>query len=113
MAEKIEDKGIRAVRDVRKKISTEFDNDPQKLVEHYIAEQEKHRDRLLRPATTQQRSKPDPKIPNLPLCLLWYSDPNLPRPISNRVAPKKETLKTGVSQRNQYLTFKTRLQSVP
>jgi len=48
------------VRDVRKKISAEFDNDPQKLVEHDIAEQEKHRDRLLRPAAIQQRSKPDP-----------------------------------------------------
>ena len=47
---KAEDEGIRAVRDVRKRISAEFDNDPQKLVEHYITEQEKHGDRLLRPA---------------------------------------------------------------
>jgi len=55
MAEKTEDEGIRAVRDVRKKISAEFDNDPQKLIEHYIAEQEKYQDRLLRQAVTQQR----------------------------------------------------------
>ena len=55
MAEKIEDEGIWAVRDVRKKISAEFDNDPKKLVAHYIAEQEKHRDPLLRQAITQQR----------------------------------------------------------
>lgn len=50
---KTEDEGVRAVRDVRKKISAEFDNDPQKLVQHYLTEQEKYRDRLLRP--TQQR----------------------------------------------------------
>lgn len=52
---KTEDEGIRAVRDVRKKISAQFDNDPQKLVEHYMAEQEKHRDRLLRPARQRER----------------------------------------------------------
>ncbi len=52
---KTEDEGIRAVRDVRQKISAEFDNDPQRLVEHYMAEQEKHRDRLLRPGATRQR----------------------------------------------------------
>ena len=51
-----EDEGIRAVRDVRKKISAEFENDPQKLIKHYIAEQEKYQDRLFRPATTQQRN---------------------------------------------------------
>lgn len=46
---KTEDYDIRAVRDVRKKISAEFDNDPVKLVQHYLAEQEKYRDRLRRP----------------------------------------------------------------
>ena len=46
---KTDDEGIRALRDVRKKISARFDNDPQKLVAHYIAEQEKFHDRLLRP----------------------------------------------------------------
>ncbi len=53
---KTDDDGIRAVRDVRNNISAEFDNDPQKLVEHYIVEQEKYRDRLLRPA--QQAAAP-------------------------------------------------------
>lgn len=53
---KTEDEGIRAVRDVRRKISAEFDNDPQKLIEHYMAEQEKHRDRLLRPTATERRN---------------------------------------------------------
>lgn len=52
---KTDDEGIRAVRDVRKKISAEFDNDPRRLVEHYMAEQEKHRDRLLRPGATRRR----------------------------------------------------------
>lgn len=42
-----EDEAIRAVRDVRKLISAELDNDPRKLVEHYIAQQERYRDRLL------------------------------------------------------------------
>jgi hypothetical protein len=52
---KTEDEGIRAVREVRKKISAEFDNDPQRLVEHYLVEQEKHQDRLLRPEGARQR----------------------------------------------------------
>ena len=42
------------VRDVREKISAEFDNDPQRLVEHYMAEQEKWRDRLLRPVAARR-----------------------------------------------------------
>jgi len=50
-----EDEGIRTVRDVRKKISAEFGNDPQRLVEHYMAEQEKHRDRLLGPVATRRK----------------------------------------------------------
>ena len=52
---KTADEGVRAVREVRKKISAEFDNDPQRLVEHYMAEQEKHRGRLLGPGTAQRR----------------------------------------------------------
>jgi hypothetical protein len=58
---KTKDEGIRAVRDVREKISAEFDNDPQRLVEHYMAEQEKCRDRLLRPVAarrTKVRTRP-------------------------------------------------------
>lgn len=43
------DEGIQAVRDVREKISAEFDNDPEKLVKHYMAQQERYRHRLLRP----------------------------------------------------------------
>ena len=42
------DEGIRAVRDVRESISSEFGNDPEKLVEHYMAQQEQYRHRLLR-----------------------------------------------------------------
>lgn len=33
------DERIRAVREVREKISAEFDNDPEKLVAHYIEQQ--------------------------------------------------------------------------
>jgi hypothetical protein len=42
-----EDEGIQAVRDIRKRISSEFGNDPEKLVEHYLREQERYRDRML------------------------------------------------------------------
>lgn len=44
------DEDIRAVRDIREKISSEFGNDPEKLVEHYMQEQERYRHRLLQPA---------------------------------------------------------------
>ena len=54
-----EDEGIQAVRDVRKAISEEFDDDPEKLVEHYIAEQEQHHDRLLRSIAAQQADAAD------------------------------------------------------
>ena len=47
------DEGIRAVRDVREKISSEFDNDPEKLVEHYMEQQERYRHRLFPPVGGQ------------------------------------------------------------
>lgn len=40
------------IRQVRREISAEFDHDPQKLVEYYMRLQERHRDRLVRPAQT-------------------------------------------------------------
>ena len=52
---KTDDEGVRAVRDVRKKISARFGNDPEKLVRYYMAEQEKHRDRLLRPSRPMEQ----------------------------------------------------------
>ena len=54
-----EDEGIQAVRDVRKAISAEFDDDPDRLVEHYTLEQERHRDRLLRPVPARQADAAD------------------------------------------------------
>ncbi|MFQ5664708.1 MAG: hypothetical protein ACE5HL_12865 [Terriglobia bacterium] len=54
-----DDEGIQAVRDVRKAISAEFDDDPDKLVEHYVVEQERHRDRLLRPIASRQADAKD------------------------------------------------------
>ena len=53
---KTEDEGVRAVRDVRKAISAEFDDDPEKLIdfEHYIMVQERHQDRRLRSLAAQQ-----------------------------------------------------------
>jgi hypothetical protein len=47
---KNEDEGIRSVREVRVKISAEFGNDPDRLVEHYVLQQVQYGDRLLRPA---------------------------------------------------------------
>lgn len=58
-----EDEGIRAVREVREKISAEFGNDPEKLVEHYLEQQERYRDRLLRPIAVQQGSAVDEDPP--------------------------------------------------
>ena len=54
-----EDEGIRAVRDVREKISAECANDVQRLVEHYVLEQERYRGRLLRPVAVQQGDSAD------------------------------------------------------
>ncbi|MEW6744082.1 MAG: hypothetical protein AB1486_15120 [Planctomycetota bacterium] len=54
---KKEDEGIRAVREVRKAISAEFGDDPEKLVEHYILEQERHRDRLLHSIAARQADR--------------------------------------------------------
>ncbi len=56
---KNEDEGIRAVRDVRKRISAEFDNDPERLVEHYMREQERYRDRMLEPVIVQAGADDD------------------------------------------------------
>jgi hypothetical protein len=53
------DEGIRAVREVRAKISAEFDNDPEKLVAHYIERQKRHRGKLLEPVAAQRSDAPD------------------------------------------------------
>ena len=57
------DEGIRAVREVREKISAEFGNDPEKLVEHYLEQQERYRDRLLQPVAAQQGDAVDEAPP--------------------------------------------------
>ena len=41
-----EDPAVARVREVRQRISRQFDNDPKKLVEHYMQLQEKHKDRF-------------------------------------------------------------------
>lgn len=56
---KVEDEGIRPVREVREKISAEFGNDPVQLVDHYLAEQERYRDRLLPRVAAQQADAAD------------------------------------------------------
>ncbi len=59
MATNAQDEGIRAVREVRERISAECANDPEKLIEHYMAEQERYRDRLLRSVASQQGGAAD------------------------------------------------------
>jgi hypothetical protein len=56
---KKEDEGIQAVRDVREKISAEFENDPEKLVAHYMVEQKRYRERLLQSVPAQQAAVAD------------------------------------------------------
>jgi hypothetical protein len=53
------DEGIRAVREVRARISAEFDNDPEKLVAHYIEQQKRHGGKLLEPVAAQQADAAD------------------------------------------------------
>ena len=41
-----DDPAIKQIRDVRHKISAQFDHDPKKLVDHYIEFQKQYADRL-------------------------------------------------------------------
>ncbi len=41
------DSTLARIREVRHRISEEFDHDPKRLIEHYIELQERHRDRLV------------------------------------------------------------------
>ena len=54
-----EDEGLRAMHDVREKISAECANDPRRLVEHYLVEQERFRARLLPPVAPQRGDAAD------------------------------------------------------
>lgn len=56
---KSDDEGIQAVRDVRKEISAEYANDPKRLVEHYVKEQERYRERLVGPVSAQRADAAD------------------------------------------------------
>lgn len=59
MTMKNEDEGLRLVREVRVKISAEFGNDPDRLVEHYLLQQEQYGDRLLQPLAADHRDAAD------------------------------------------------------
>jgi hypothetical protein len=45
------DEAVEEVREIRRRISAQFDNDPVKLGEHYIELQKRHADRLVDPRT--------------------------------------------------------------
>jgi len=47
------------IRRVRHQISAQFDHDPVKLVAHYMRLQERHRDRLVRPAKMANSIHPE------------------------------------------------------
>jgi hypothetical protein len=53
------DEGIRPVREVRERISAECGHDPIRLVDHYLKEQERYRDRLLPRVAAQQADGAD------------------------------------------------------
>ena len=51
------DPTLERIRQVRHEISAEFDHDPHKLVEYYMRLQERHADRLVRPAQPSKSGK--------------------------------------------------------
>ena len=55
------DNGVEAVRRAREEISREHDNDPRKLVEYYMALQERHKDRLIDGASKQADAEVRPR----------------------------------------------------
>lgn len=54
-----EDPGIAWIRDVRHRISQEFDHDSRKLVNYYKDLQERHKDRLFRPDKEEEQEEND------------------------------------------------------
>lgn len=50
---------LRAVREVRERISAEFENDPEKLVAYYIEQQKRHSTRLLAEVSPRQSDPAD------------------------------------------------------
>ena len=53
-----DDPAITRIREVRHRISKQFDHDPKKLVEHYMRLQEQHKDRLLDLARDEDSEDP-------------------------------------------------------
>ena len=61
---KSDDEGMQSVRDVREEISAEYGNDSKRLVDHYMAEQERYRQRLLGPVAAQKSDPADDALPD-------------------------------------------------
>jgi hypothetical protein len=55
----MKDAPIEEIRQLRRQISDRFDNDPQKLVAHYLELQEQYRDRLIDSAGLAERNDQD------------------------------------------------------
>lgn len=49
------DDAVEEVREIRRRISAQFDDDPVKLGEHYMELQKRHADRLVDPETFRNR----------------------------------------------------------
>ena len=53
-----DDPVIARIREVRHRISKQFDHDPKRLVEYYMQLQERHKDRLLDVASDEDSEEP-------------------------------------------------------
>ena len=53
-----DDPTIASIREVRHRISKQFDHDPKRLVEYYMQLQERHKDRLLDLARGEDSEEP-------------------------------------------------------
>ena len=54
-----DDPVIARIREARHRISEEFDHDPQRLAEHYMKLQERHKDRLVRSTEHGRENQPE------------------------------------------------------
>jgi hypothetical protein len=51
------DDAVEEVREIRRKISAQFDHDPVKLVEHYMEQQKQYADRLIKAPPPKKKGK--------------------------------------------------------
>lgn len=52
------DDAVEEVREIRRQISARFDDDPTKLIEHYMERQKRHGDRLIDLPASKRQDEP-------------------------------------------------------